>query len=485
MEIRERDLGPRKFIAEGGFAKVYTVDYTLPSDPTPLAYKEFTVDHAEQARTAEKSVAFRDGLGAIDQADLDQFAVWPRALVTGAKGTVCGLLMPVIPDDFFCHVAGLSGRERKPREMQWLASSADQRAAAQVDFADILRTDRLVLLAQLTYIIGWLHKHGWVFGDLSFTNAVFALDPPRTLLLDCDGAAALSDRQRKQSSTPLWDPPECPILEPPGGRRQQLQDDVTDVYKLGLAILRCLTPGKGAASSRNASRLNGELDPAGERLLARALTADRQARPGASELYRYMRQLAAGRVVIPDVRAVQLVNPRCARGQDARIDWRIDHAHQINVSYGAGRRAKLDAAAHPDGWSFRPDESGPVSMEAVNRFGSVRVDLGDLDLFELPPFSVKLGPLPAVHLPAIEAFPASGLSSMVPSWPSFPEVAAVGMPVLNVADMVPMPAVPPLPPIGNAIQGAAETVNSVILDNQDSFSALLRQSMPGAGTASR
>ena len=143
--------------------------------------------------------------------------------------------------------------------MSWLVSSAEQRTAAQVDFGDISRTDRLVMLAQLAYVIGWLHKHGWVFGDLSFSNAVFALNPPRILLLDCDGAAALAKRGRKQSSTPFWDPPECPIEEPPGGRKQDRQDDVTDVYKLGLAVLRCLTPGKGASSSRNLSRLGPSL----------------------------------------------------------------------------------------------------------------------------------------------------------------------------------------------------------------------------------
>ena len=39
-----------------------------------------------------------------------------------------------------------------------------------------------------------------------------------------------------------------------------MQDKATDVYKLGLAILRCLNPGKGAATMRDPSRVAGKLD---------------------------------------------------------------------------------------------------------------------------------------------------------------------------------------------------------------------------------
>ena len=483
MKIRERDLGQLNFLAEGGFAKVYAVNYTLPGDPAPLAYKKFTVNHRQQAESAGKSVAFRQGLGSGDRADLDQFTTWPRALVTAGQGAISGLLMPLIPDDFFFHVPGASGQERKPREMQWLVSSGDQRTAARVDFGDIPRTDRLVLLAQLTYIIGRLHRHGWVFGDLSFGNAVFALDPPRTMLLDCDGAAARSDLQRKQSSTPLWDPPECPIQVPPGGRAQDLQDDVTDVYKLGLATLRCLTPGKGAGSSRNIARLGSELDAAGTALVARALSADRRNRPGASELYRYLRQQAVDRIVIPEVLDARLLTPTCPRGHDARIGWHFNHAQQINVRHGTDQCVTLDAAAHPDGYSFRPRASGPVSIEVVNRFGSRRVELGELRLVELPSF--HLGPLPTIQVPVLDAIPVASLTALAPDRPAFPAVPALEMPAVDVTAMLSGPAVQaPLPPIGGVVQSAAETITSAILDQQDTFSAVLRQAMP-AGMAGR
>jgi hypothetical protein len=149
--------------------------------------------------------------------------------------------MPLIPPAFFCQLADprTGHMKQSPRAMSWLIANEQQRQMTRIDLPQIDQTERLILLAQLVYIIGRLHKHGWVFGDLSFNNAVFALNPPRVMLVDCDGAASLADLGRQQGSTPFWDPPE----------NAGLQDKQTDCYKLGLAILRCLTPGKGASTA--------------------------------------------------------------------------------------------------------------------------------------------------------------------------------------------------------------------------------------------
>ena len=120
--------------------------------------------------------------------------------------------------------------------MQWLVATPAQRAANGVDLVD---TKRLVMLAQLVYVVGRLHKRGWVFGDLSFTNAVFAVNPPRMMLIDCDGAAASRPPPRSGAHARLW-------YRPSARRGFDEQDTMTDAYKLGLAILRCLSPGTGA-----------------------------------------------------------------------------------------------------------------------------------------------------------------------------------------------------------------------------------------------
>jgi uncharacterized protein YegL len=109
------------------------------------------------------------------------------------------------------------------------------------------------------------------------------------MLLDCDNAAPVADLQRQQPLTLSWVPPELEGKRP-GGR---LQDPASEVYQLGLAILRCLTPGAGAAVATDPARLAGVLNATGIDLVTNALSADRSTRPTAGELARYLGDLAA------------------------------------------------------------------------------------------------------------------------------------------------------------------------------------------------
>jgi len=257
IRVRKADLGQLTQIGQGGFSKVFRVPgYVLPGDPAALAYKEFTVDVAAQGRSADSVVSFREMLSETGRNEIDRYTAWPRALVEDNEGNVTGLLMPLIPAEFFTDMEDPMTGAIGPhlREMQWLIASRQQRHEARINLPDVELPDRVALLAQLAYILARLHEHGWVFGDLSFRNVVFTLSPPRIMVLDCDGAAALTDFQRRQSSTPMWDPPECSFsgsFQGPAPVQSERQDTVTDVYKLGLAVLRCLSPGRGAASSRS------------------------------------------------------------------------------------------------------------------------------------------------------------------------------------------------------------------------------------------
>ena len=431
-KISKASLGQLTPLAKGGFSQVFRANaFHLPGDPMALAYKEFTAASAEQARSATATVAFRGELSQEDRTDLDRFFAWPKAIVEDSHDAVCGLLMPLIPEEFF-------GRQLdpetgtislQPREMSWLIASTEQREAAQVDLPPIDHTERLILLAQLVYAIRRLHEHSWVFGDLSFRNAVFALDPPRLMLIDCDGAAALADVNRKQASTPFWDPPECQIspsyVQP---SQQQLQDTVTDTYKLGLAILRCLTPGKGASSSREIGRLIGELDPEGTDLIARSLGADRAHRPTANDLYSYLERLVSQRATAPKVLLAKLSTPFRSRGQDVHIEWRVDNAHAIEILVGGSFQKEIDPASYPNGVGFRPDSAGPVSIRVHNRFGSVSMDLGKLTFFERSPLEAIVRPLevsvrcmPSLQINVMEEY-LLALSSVS----KLPDISALG-----------------------------------------------------------
>jgi hypothetical protein len=408
VPITESQLGSLEFIAEGGFGEVFKVNnFALPDDRTKLAYKKFTSKKAEQAASAAKAVVFRAQLSPADRSELDDYSVWPRALVEDSPGHVCGLLMPIIAPDFFCQLADPeTGKlKAKPCEMSWLIATDKQRQAAQINLRQIDATERLILLAQLVYIIGRLHKHAWVFGDLSFKNTMFALDPPRIMLVDCDGAAALADLGREQASTPFWEPPES--------AGHSLQDKQTDCYKLGLAILRCLTPGKGASTSKKVARLTGALDAAGIALVDRAVGADRASRPGAREMYRYLKAGVASRITPPVINYARLLPAFCLRGQDARIEWSIDAATEVTVTVGYGSLTGVDPQRYPNGFPLLSDTSGPVVIEARNRFGRVRADLGELTLYEMPPVNITFEALPRLQVAAREAFCPEPLMAII------------------------------------------------------------------------
>lgn len=406
--MTESALKPLTFLAEGGFAAVYRTPYLLPGDNTALAYKKFKLKLAVQAKAASDAIAFRAALPARGRTELDEYAAWPREQVVGAHGAVCGYLMPLIPPDFFCRkVDDKTGQMTSaPRNLYWLMSGAKQRQAAKVNLRDVELTERLVLLAKLTYIIGRLHHHGLVFGDIHWENAVFALDPMRLLLVDCDGVARLDDPDREQASAMGWDPPECPLPA------KQLLDDRTDAYKLGLMILRVLAPGKGAASDRKADRLAGTLGAAGQALIAEAVADDPGTRPSARKLYGYLRHLVASRTAPPSVARARLVAPLLLRGQDAHVEWQVTGATEMTISWGNARQLTVDPARHSQGYAFRVDEAGPVTLQARNHHGTVSVDLGVLTIYELPSFDLTMA-LPRLDFPelgALHAIAADGAS---------------------------------------------------------------------------
>jgi len=427
MRVNRASLGPLKELAEGGYGKVYHAEqFRLPHDSSAIAFKEFTTQVAEQARASADAVSFRELLSPADRADLDRCTVWPRALVE-ERGIIVGLLMPLIGQDFFFQATDQATGEttRTLRDLQWLIASPAQLTANGAQ--DVDETDRLVLLAQLVYDVARLHKQNWVYGDLSFKNAAFAIRPPRMILLDCDGAACLHNLLRKQAHSFGWDPPEC--------AQGDLQDKATDVYKLGLAILRCLNPGMNAATMRDPTRVAGRLDGTGAALIARAVEANPADRPTAKELYDYLRGVAAARITPPEVITARLATPLRVRGMDARVEWEISNVSKVTIRVGASSPVTVPVVANvrPQLYVFPAQESGPVTIEAENRYGAVRVDLGELTLYEIPPFDPKslIGALPRVAVPPLEAFTLDALA---------PALATV--PRVTVPDIPRLPAMP-------------------------------------------
>jgi hypothetical protein len=140
------------------------------------------------------------------------------------------------------------------------------------------------------------------------------------------------------------------------------------------------------------------------------------------------------RTALPDVISARLVTPYRLRGQDVRIEWQIAKASNITILIGDSFELQVDATTHPNGCLFRPDESGPVSIEVRNRFGTISMDLGEVTLKELPAFTVSLDYLPRPRIPSIEAFTLEPMIAALAGAPrvemSFPE-----MPSLRTLDL--------------------------------------------------
>jgi hypothetical protein len=473
LRVKKADLGPLEEISEGGYGKVYQAShYRLPGDPaTAIAYKEFTIDVAAQAVSAEKAVSFRDpGLSPADRADLDRCTVWPRAVVQ-ERGAVVGLLMPLISDDFFFVTTdpATGATSRKLRDLQWLIATPALLALNGVP--DFDETERLALLGQLVYDVGRLHKHGWVYGDISLKNAAFAVSPPRMILLDCDGAADLTDVRRKQGHSLGWEPPDTAQFP--------YQDTVTDVYKLGLAIVRCLNREKGAATTRDPKRLAGRLDAAGLALVERAVDRDRSRRPTAKELYAYLNSELKRRVQPPEVVTARLATPMRVRGMDARIEWEIRNVADVTVRVGANPPETVPATGRPQVHMVqRPQQSGPVTIEAANRFGAVKVDLGELVLYEVPAFDPRsfIGALPG--LPRLPALPGYDLGAFAPAKESAPRVSIPQFPTIpsirtvELSDVIREMALPGVdiaeviqfPDFGALVAGPSREIATILAD---------------------
>jgi hypothetical protein len=263
---------------------------------------------------------------------------------------------------------------------------------------------RLSLAAQLAFAVGLLHKHGIVYGDLSLKNVAVAANPPRLLLLDCDAAALETDGNRKQMHTYGFEPPEK------ANGSQPLQDRVTDVYKLGLCILRSLVTGQGVTQLRNARVLaqHHTLDPAGVDLVVRAVSDVRADRPTAKDLCLHLEQTVLARAHPPALHRAALDRGALPRGTDVVVTWAADGATSARILGPNGMDIPIaDPDGHPRGYSVTPAGSGDILVQATNRYGTETLTAGHVTLYDLPAVEPpqlprpQVPPLPAVRVPAV------------------------------------------------------------------------------------
>ena len=154
----------------------------------------------------------------------------------------------------------------------------------------------------------------------------------------------------------------------------------------------------------------------------------------AKELYDYLAVSSPhARSPRPRCIAARLATPLRARGTDARVECEIANVPEVTITVGGGAPMTVPRrrAAAPQLHAFPARESGPVTLEAKNRYDAVRVDLGELKLYEIPPFDPK-----SIHrcaaevaVPPLEAFT---LDALAPALATVPRVAVPELPRLPV-----------------------------------------------------
>jgi serine/threonine protein kinase len=442
IRIDRRQLGTLTPLGQGGMAQVYLVRGNVPQLPGQLAFKELkpvVVDpiRTQLLHTMRQAVELRDAMSPAEQSELDGVAVWPLAMVHD-QGTDVGILMQCIPDGFFIDAKPT----RRVFEFQLLGAGPDQAKALGIDRSrapadkDLVR---LALMARLAYAVEVIHRprgsQRLVYGDLSLRNAAVATSRPRILLMDCDGVAAINDTSRVQPNTPFFVPPELVT------KQQKLQDQLTDVYKLGLCVIRGLATGRGATQLNDpASPLvrPGLLDQTGIDLLHRAVSRDRDQRPTAEEIKDYL----IGRVLDladpPSLLSARLSSDVALRGSEVFVRWTHKGAKTVRIYSDVKNFTvkDLDADAYPNGYPIKPPTACEIWVAVANDHGEDEGPAGQLHYYEVPPVQISVNPPPVV-LPDLPAMRLPETRAELPPYPMHP------------ADAVPLPPLrwPPVPPL--------------------------------------
>lgn len=419
ITVDKRQLGVGSSIGSGGVGDVFEINNPVPGLPWPLVYKQVKdvlpprLDRKKVLRQMRRIVELRASMSTKDVGLIDEVTVWPLAMVQDG-GREVGILLKRIPDEFFINT------NTKPAvfELQFLCASDKYLQARGIDRStaddDLVR---LALMARLAYAIEILHRHGLVYGDLNLKNAAVATQPrPNLLLMDCDGVADMTDTTRVQLHGPFFVPPEIVF------GHQDLQDQQTDVFKLGLCVIRGLARGEGVTQCTNPDKtIAGLLDQEGKELLRRAVGA-RDQRPTAADIADYLVERTLVLADPPELLAADLDRHAVLRGSDVFVRWTQKGGQQVRI-LGVNDillKDNLPADAPRDGVPVRPPTSGPIYVEVSSRQGDDRLLAGHVEYYELPAFHFDLrGVLPRLDMPELPEAQLPETYARLPDYPVF------------------------------------------------------------------
>ncbi|NNN15357.1 MAG: hypothetical protein HKL82_05790 [Acidimicrobiaceae bacterium] len=273
-------------------ARVFSLpDFFLPESPgRPIVYKKIKAKYRPVPQYGLQSlVRLLSGIESNLKPSFERQLNWPVRVVLDDHDGAAGVILPLIPDEYFVSLRRSSGEiKRRPAEVQYLFTDSRYCARVGIPYPD--ESQRLDLCRSLSFAMVMLHKLDVVYGDLSARNILFRVLPkPAVLLVDCDavrpkgGAAPLG----AQPHSPDWEPPEAVKAR---ARRDStgynIQNKETDRYKLGLAVLRILSPGRGCSTNTDPKVVKSVLPPRIYSLLEQSLSVNPSGRPEAQTWYK-------------------------------------------------------------------------------------------------------------------------------------------------------------------------------------------------------
>lgn len=275
--------GPK--LGEGAQARVFALPgLQLPDARGPFVFKQYK-PRQNPPQGLRRLVKVRNDLDPAAKGRLDLYTAWPLRVVEDG-GQVCGVVMPLIPQSFLQTrvLPGTGALKTSAREVQNLLVTPERARVVGMPVPTV--GDRLAICRDLAAALHLLHRNNLVFGDLNARNELFRIgERPAVMLVDCDGIRISGNAAVvTQLDAPDWDAP----------ARERWLTVYTDRYKLGLFVLRCLSEGEQASTTRDPDRAAAALDVEGQRLLRTALDADPGARPTAQDWGWYLQYRLTG-----------------------------------------------------------------------------------------------------------------------------------------------------------------------------------------------
>lgn len=282
--VRKHDLGTLIPLARGGQGTVYRVpDYEFDGRRN-LVYKEYSRKIIrsygdELVFNLQKMVDYPSTFAPNIESRFYRWVTFPRQVVVAQSGQAVGYVMDEINDKYrgsdqstTTEVLKLFNPKVKIEQSLGFAPTPEQLAS---------------LTANLLIVLKFMHEHGVVVGDISARNIVFTnpgsvpptspLGPMQVKFLDADSFRIQGESApMRQADSPNYETPETLItrkkiarlvnqgagqIEIDRARTSLLhQTQSSDVYKLGLIILRVWDRTETSFAIQDSAKARGRME---------------------------------------------------------------------------------------------------------------------------------------------------------------------------------------------------------------------------------